>query len=282
MAVSRVRPGLIALRRPAQPRGPLSAAAIVKRVGPPLLFALALIGLWQLYTAVSGVKESSLPAPSRVVTALFDERSLLLSNGWTTVTEIALGYLAAVAIGVGLAVVVATSRVAERAMYPWLVISQTIPVPAVAPIFVVWTGFDIRPKLMVIALTTFFPIAVNTIDGLKSADPELINLMRTLGAGRWRRFRSAQLPAALPFLFSGLKVGAALSVIGAVFAEWVGSSDGLGYLILTFNQQTQTASMFATVTVLAAIGIALFFLVSAIERVALPWYHATRSDGELR
>lgn len=245
-----------------------------------MLLALVLLGLWQLYTSVSGIRASSLPAPSHIASALYDDRSLLLSSSATTVAEILLGYLAAVIIGVGLAVIVCTSRVAERAMYPWLVVSQTVPIPALAPIFVIWTGFDIRPKLMVIALTTFFPIAVNTIDGLKSTDPDLTDLMRTLGAGRWRRFRSAQLPAALPFVFSGLKVAAALSVIGAVFAEWVGASSGLGYLILTYNQETATTSMFAAVVVLALIGISLFSVISALERLALPWYHAARRDEE--
>jgi ABC-type nitrate/sulfonate/bicarbonate transport system permease component len=248
------------------------------RVLPPLLFAIAVLALWQLYVSVSGIAESSLPSPSQIAKALWDDRSLLLSNAWTTVKEILLGYLVAVILGVGLAVVVATSRMAERALYPWLVISQTVPVPAIAPIFVIWTGFDIRPKLMVIALVTFFPIVVNTVDGLKSTDPELLNLLRTLGAGRWRRFRVAQFPAALPFLFSGLKVAAALSVIGAVFAEWVGSSDGLGYLILTYNQQTATTAMFATVVMLSIIGIVLFFIVVALERLALPWYHDARRD----
>jgi ABC-type nitrate/sulfonate/bicarbonate transport system permease component len=262
-------------RRPPRPRELRLKAG---RVLPPLLFAVAVLGVWQLYVGVSGVKESSLPAPTKIATAMWNDRSLLLSNGWTTVKEILLGYLAAVVLGVGLAVVVATSRIAERVLYPWLVISQTVPVPAIAPIFVIWTGFDIRPKLMVIALVTFFPIVVNTVDGLKSTDPELLNLLRTLGAGRWRRFRVAQLPAAMPFLFSGLKVAAALSVIGAVFAEWVGSSDGLGYLILTYNQQTATTDMFATVVTLSIIGIGLFFMVAALERVALPWYHDVRQE----
>jgi ABC-type nitrate/sulfonate/bicarbonate transport system permease component len=156
------------------------------------------------------------------------------------------------------------------------VISQTIPIPAIAPLFVIWTGFDIRPKLIVIALTTFFPIAVNTIDGLRSADPELLDLLRTLGAGPLQRFRIAQLPAAMPFIFSGLKVAAALSVIGAVFAEWVGSSSGLGNLILTFNNQTATARMFAAVVALSLIGVVLFFAVAGLERLALPWYQERR------
>jgi ABC-type nitrate/sulfonate/bicarbonate transport system permease component len=245
------------------------------------LFAIAVLILWQLYVGISGIKESSLPKPTQIATAFWDNRSLLWSNGWVTIKEIVLGYLAAVIVGVGLAILVSMWLVAERALYPWLVISQTVPVPAIAPIFVIWFGFDIRPKLMVIALVTFFPIVVNTIDGLKSADPELLNLLRTLGAGRWKQFRVALLPASLPFMFSGLKVAAVFSVIGAVFGEWVGSSNGLGYLILTYNQQTATTAMFATVVALSLIGIALFFIVAAAERLALPWYHGARAGEQL-
>jgi ABC-type nitrate/sulfonate/bicarbonate transport system permease component len=268
--------GWVSGRRQPRARTPLGVQRALARILPPLLFAIVVLAVWQLYVGIAGVSESTLPPPTKIGQALYTDRSLLLANAWTTVKEIALGYLAAVVLGVGLAIVVATSRIAERALYPWLVISQTVPIPAIAPIFVIWTGFDMRPKLIVIALVTFFPIVVNTVDGLKSTDPELLSLLRTLGAGRWRRFRVAQFPAAMPFLFSGLKVAAALSVIGAVFAEWVGSSDGLGYLILTYNQQTATTDMFATVVVLSLIGIVLFFVVSALERLALPWYHDAR------
>jgi ABC-type nitrate/sulfonate/bicarbonate transport system permease component len=273
--------GWISGRRPPRPAGPRGLRKTLVRILPPLLFAIAVLLLWQLFAGVTGVKESSLPKPTQIGSAVWDNRSLLLSNGWVTVKEIVLGYLAAVFVGVTLAVIVSMSLIAERALYPWLVISQTIPVPAIAPIFVIWFGFDIRPKLTVIALVTFFPIVVNTIDGLKSTDPELLNLLRTLGAGRWKQFRVALLPASLPFMFSGLKVAAVFSVIGAVFGEWVGSSSGLGYLILTFNQQTATTAMFACVVALSLIGIALFFIVATVERLALPWYHGARAGEQL-
>ncbi len=243
---------------------------------PALLFALALLGLWQLYVSVSGIPESSLPAPTRIASAVYDIRSLLLENGWSTVVEILLGLAVAVVLGVGAAVLISSSRIVERAVYPWLVVSQTIPIVALAPIFVIWTGFDIRPKLMVIALMGFFPIAVNTVDGLRSTDPELLHMLRTLDAGRWQRFRIARVPSALPFFFSGLKLSAVFAVTSAVVAELVGSSSGLGYLILTFNEQAATADMFATVVVLAAIGILLFFSVIALERLSLPWYREAR------
>lgn len=251
-----------------------------EHVLPPLLFLIVVLGIWQLGVKASGTAESTLPAPTDIFSAMWDIRQLLIDNSWVTIQEILLGYAAAIALGVGLAVIVSTSVLAERAVYPWLVVSQMVPIVAIAPIIVIWTGFDMRPKVIVIALVSFFPIAVNTIDGLKSTEPELLNLLKTLGAGRWKRFRTAQLPSALPFLFSGLKVGAALSVIGAVFAEWVGADAGLGYLILTLNNQVATSEMFATIIVLATIGITLFGLVRLLERMLLPWYHAGRKEDK--
>ncbi len=249
------------------------------RIAAPLVFALLVLALWQLYTVVSDVPESSLPSPTEIAKSGWEQRQLLLDNTWITVEEILIGFLVAIVLGVLLAMLIRSSRTIERALYPWLVVSQMVPVPAVAPIFVIWTGFDLRPKIMVIALVAFFPIAVNTIDGLRAADPQLLRLMKTLKASRWQRFRYAQLPASLPFLFSGLKVAAALSVIGAVFGEWVGASEGLGYLILVLNNATDTTTMFATIFLLAMIGIALFGLVVLLERLLLPWYHDARNEA---
>jgi ABC-type nitrate/sulfonate/bicarbonate transport system permease component len=240
---------------------------------PPLVFGALVVALWQGYVAVSGVREGTLPSPAEVARALFDERSLLLSSAGTTLAEIALGYAVAVVVGIALAALASSSHLIERALYPWLVASQMIPIPALAPIVVLWTGFDIRPRLIVIALVSFFPVAVNTIDGLRATDPELVGLLRTLGAGRWSIFRIARLPNALPYVFSGLRVAAAFAVIGAVFAEWVGtSSGGLGYLILSYSSQTLTADVFAAVVVLAVIGVAMFGLVGLAERLLIPWW----------
>ena len=246
------------------------------RIVTPAAFAVVVLALWQLYAVVSDVPESSLPAPTEIARAGWEHRDLLIDNTWVTVEEILIGFALAIALGVVLAILIRSSRTIERAVYPWLVVSQMVPVPAVAPIFVIWTGFDLRPKVMVVALVAFFPIAVNSIDGLRAADPQLLRLMRTLRASRWQQFRYARLPAALPFLFSGLKVAAALAVIGAVFGEWVGSSEGLGHLILVLNNATETATMFATIFVLSVIGIALFGLVILLERRLLPWYYEGR------
>lgn len=266
------------------PRGPRPSSRSrqsrdrLLKYGAPLAFAVVVLGLWQLYASVSDIRESSLPKPTQILDALWTTRELLIENAWVTIQEILAGYSVAIVVGVGLAMLIRTSRVVERAIYPWLVVSQMIPIPAIAPIIVIWTGFDIRPKIIVIALVSFFPIAVNTIDGLKAADPNLLKLLKTLRAGPWQRFRMAQLPAALPFVFSGLKVAAAFSVIGAVFAEWVGASEGLGHLILVLNNQTATTEMFAVIIVLALIGITLFAIVSLLERLLLPWYHEERRE----
>jgi ABC-type nitrate/sulfonate/bicarbonate transport system permease component len=250
----------------------------IERVVPPLLLAVVLIGGWQAYVAVTNINEILLPPPSRVASAFWSDKSLLASDAWVTIREIVYGYLLAVVLGIGLAVLIHASRRAERALYPWLVVSQMVPIVAVAPIFVLWTGFDIRPKLMVIALVCFFPIVVNTIDGLRAVEPELLNVLRTLGASRLQVFRMARAPAALPFVFSGLKVAAAFSVLGAVFGEWVGANAGLGYEILILNNQSATADMFAVIALLSVIGIAMFGLVATAERLVLPWYHGARQD----
>ena len=246
---------------------------------PPLAFSILFLAAWQAYCVVFDISDAALPTPVEVGQALWDQRQLLLDNTWVTVQEILLGLLCAIVVGVTLGALIRGSRMIERAVYPWLVVSQLVPIPAIAPIFVIWFGFDLRPKILVVALVSFFPIVVNTVDGLKAVEPELINLMRTLGASRRRIFLSAQLPAALPFIFSGVRIAAAFSVIGAVFGEWVGASEGLGYLILTLNNQTATDEVFAVVVVLAAIGIGLFALISLIERIVLPWYHRPRVDA---
>jgi ABC-type nitrate/sulfonate/bicarbonate transport system permease component len=246
------------------------------RVLPPLLFSLVVLGAWQLYTELGDVNPLLLPSPLAVVQSVVDNAALFADNAVVTLQEILLGFVGGAAAGIGLAVLLTYSRLAERAVYPWLVASQMIPIVAVAPILVVLFGFTIVPKVVVVALVCFFPVVVNTIDGLKAVDPEMVRLMRTLGMSRPRIMRSVRVPSALPYLFSGLKVAMALAVIGAVFGEWVGSSEGLGYLMLALNNQLATTELFAAVLVLSLMGIALFFLVGLVERLVIPWHHETR------
>jgi ABC-type nitrate/sulfonate/bicarbonate transport system permease component len=255
-----------------RPRAAPRPRAVVARLGPPLAFGVLVVGVWWAYVAIAGVSESVLPTPGQVARALARDRSVLLSSGWTTLSEILVGYAIAAVLGVAIAAAVSSARVVERAVYPWLVATQMVPIPAIAPVVILWTGFDIRPRVIVIALVSFFPVVVNTIDGLRATDGELVGLLRTLGARRREVFRVARLPSALPYVFSGLRVAAAFAVIGAVVAEWAGASSGLGYLVLNYGNQTATSDVFAAVVVLAVIGVALFALVGLAERFAIPWW----------
>lgn len=249
----------------------------MRRWLPAALVVVCLIGLWQiaakwdLLADALDIEPFLVPAPSDVADSLWSDRELLADNALTTLEEIVLGFLIAAVAGFAFAVVLHGSDVLRRAFYPLLIASQTVPVIAIAPILVVWLGYGIGPKLAIIALVCFFPITVNTLDGLRSVDPELPRMMRTLDASRAQTLRRIEIPSALPFLFSGLKIAAVISVIAAVFGEWSGSDQGLGHLILVAQGQVQTARVFAAVVVLSAIAIALFGLIALAER-KLAWW----------
>jgi ABC-type nitrate/sulfonate/bicarbonate transport system permease component len=181
------------------------------------------------------------------------------------------GFASGVIIGLSLGILMQVWHWFREAAYPWLVATQMVPIPAVAPILVLWFGFTIVPKAATVALMCFFPVAVNTVDGLSSVNPELIRLLRTFGAGPWDVMKMAALPSALPRIFSGVRVAMALSVVGAVVGEWVGATKGLGYLMLHFENRGETAGLFATVAVLTAMGIILFFLVGWVEDRTISW-----------
>jgi len=247
------------------------------RVLSPILFVLLFLAAWQI-AAETGFLADSLgldpllvPAPSEIATALFQDRAILAENGLVTLTEVVAGFGLALVIGVGAAVALHLNEPLRRAAYPVVVASQTIPVIVIAPILVVWFGYGIGPKLAVIALICFFPLAVNTLDGLRSVPRDLTDMMRSLDAGRGRILVDVELPAALPYLFSGARIAVAVAVIGAVFGEWVGASSGLGYLMLQDNAQLETARLFASVFLLSAIALTLFGLVAFIERLSIRW-----------
>jgi ABC-type nitrate/sulfonate/bicarbonate transport system permease component len=249
----------------------------VKRWLYPLLLLAALVGAWQLAAStgflaeVLDVEDFLVPSPAEIGSSLWENRSLLAENAWVTLREIVFGFAFAVLIGVGFAVLMHLSETARLAAYPLLVASQTIPIVVLSPILVIWFGFGIVPKLAIVALVCFFPITVATLDGLRSVDPAAIKLMRTLYASPGQIFRRVDAPTALPFFFSGARISAAFAPIGAVFAEWAGSSEGLGHLILQDLAQYEAARMFAAVVVLSAIAIALFGLLALAERRVVTW-----------
>jgi putative hydroxymethylpyrimidine transport system permease protein len=248
----------------------------MSRVAPYLGSAailLALLGAWELYAEVGSVDRLILPAPHEVAQALWRDRALLWDDFTVTAGEVLLGILVAGAAGFASAIALHLSLTLRRSTYPLLVASQTIPIPLVAPLLVVWLGFGIAPKLVVIGLISFFPIVVTTLDALARVDPDQLKLLRTLDASRLRILRHVELPAALPGLFSGAKVAVAVAVIGAVFAEWIGSSSGLGNLVQTSVPQLLTARAYAAVVILSTFAITLFGLLTLAERLLVPWAH---------
>jgi len=236
-----------------------------------LLGAWELAARWDVIADALGIEPFLVPAPSDVGDSLWSDRQLLLDNAWVTVQEVLAGFAIAAVAGFGFALVLHLSDTMRRALYPLLVASQTVPVIAIAPILVVWLGFGIGPKLAIIALVCFFPITVNALDGLRSVDPELPRMMRTLDASRGQILRRVEIPSALPFLLSGAKIAAVVSVIGAVFGEWSGADEGLGHLILVAQGQVQTARVFAAVFVLSALALVLFGGLALIERRVAWW-----------
>lgn len=227
---------------------------------------LALLGAWELYVRLGSVDALLLPAPSAVAETLVEDRGMLWSNLTVTAAEIGLGILLALAVGLGLAIALHLSRSARTAVYPLLVASQAVPIVVVAPLLILWFGYDLGPKVAIIALLAFFPVVVVTLDALAATDAELLRLLRSMDATRWQRLRFVELPAAVPAAVSGAKVAVAVAVIGAVFAEYSGSDAGLGHLILQSIPQLETARAWAAVVVLAAFAVLLVSILAAAER----------------
>jgi putative hydroxymethylpyrimidine transport system permease protein len=243
----------------------------------PTVVIVALVAIWQVAAttgAIAGalhLEKFLVPSPSEVGEALWQNRTLLAENAWVTLKEVLLGFGCALVAGLAFAVALHLFETMRRAFYPLIVASQTIPIIVIAPILVVWFGYGIGPKLVVVALICFFPITVNTLDGLRSVDPDAIKMMRTLDASRRQTFLRVEGPRALPYAFSGAKIAVAVAVIGAVFAELVSPKSGLGSLILQDGYQLETARQFAAVFVLSAMAIALFGLLALAERRLVTW-----------
>lgn len=252
-----------------RPRFPFATATLV-----------ASIGIWQLVVTAFHVPAYLLPAPSAIATFLAHNWSFYLHESVPTIEEIVFGFALSVAIGVPLAVVIVYSSMFERAAYPLIVTSQTIPKVAIAPLVLVWFGFGVWPKVGIVVLIAFFPIIINTVVGFKSVPREMIDLVRALGARRLETFRKIMIPHALPNIFSGMKIASTLAVIGAVVAELVGANQGLGYVITVAGSTINMAEQFGAVAILSVIGIVFFYLVGLIERFAVPW-HASVRQGDI-
>ena len=243
------------------------------------LLVLIALGAWEAIVRAGLVDPLLLPAPTDVVQALWDDRSILAPDLATTTWEVLLGLLAAVAAGVAIALAMHLSPVARRALRPLVIGSQAVPIPVIAPLVVLVLGFGLAPKILLIALVCFFPVAINLHDGLRDADPDARKLLRSLDATRWQTLRTLEAPSALPAAFTGVRVAAAVAVIGAVFAEWAGSDAGLGHALLTANGQLLTARAFAATLLLIVLAVALYGAVALLERRVVDWTPRTDPGG---
>jgi len=243
---------------------------------PPFALIVILIIGWYFVAKVSGLSSFILPSPLDVVQAGWETRDLLLNAIGITLSATGIGLVLALVAGIGLAALVDFWPLAHRALYPIMVVSQTIQILAIAPIMIIWFGFGLTPTILIVVLFCFFPLAISTADGLTSSDPELIALLRAMGANKKQIWRMIRMPSALPSFFSGLKLAVTYSVVAATIGEWVGGSSGLGLYMLRSKNALATDQVFAAMFITSLLSIALFMVVYGIERLALPWYHSTQ------
>jgi ABC-type nitrate/sulfonate/bicarbonate transport system permease component len=238
---------------------------------PPALVLLGLLAAWELYVAVSEINAVTLPPPSRVIEVSLDNRGALASNAVVTLYETFVGLTVSIVLGVALALLIDLFTPVRRALYPLLVGSQTIPLVVIAPLLVLWFGFDLTPKVFAVTLYTFFPITVAFASGLAATDRDALLLMRTLGASRLQTLRLLKVPQAMPYLFTGLRIAVTYAMVGAVFAEWSGAREGLGIYVLLMKNSFRTDLVFAAVFLIAILSLLMFALVVLAQRLVVRW-----------
>ena len=251
----------------------LHASTRAKDVAAPILLMLLILAAWEILVRVLEVPTYVLPPPLEIVEQIYLERVLIFGHLQVTLYEIVAGYLLACVVGFTLSVTIVYSKAFRRGVLPLIVASQTIPVIAIAPILVIWFGYNDVPRIIITALVAFFPLTVSFVTGLESLEPELINFFRSLNATPLQIFLKLRLPAALPNIFAGLKVATTLAVIGATISEWVGASAGLGYMMAQDTQQINTTRVFAALVVLGLCGIAFFTFIGLLQRLFMPWVY---------
>jgi NitT/TauT family transport system permease protein len=238
-----------------------------------LIGFLLLVCAWELAVYLFEIPDYILPAPSAIAKSLYNgfASGIFIANLMVTAIQTLAGFFLAAILGTALGAIVAQFDIVERVVYPWLVALQALPKIAIAPLIIIWAGYGIASKIIIVALVAIFPVLVNTIMGLKSCDQGKLDLMRALGAGRWETFRSVRLPNALPFIFAGLNVAIVLAILGSIVGEFVGSKAGLGNLILEANFQFDVARIFAVLVILGAFGVILSKLMGIVQGYFLFW-----------
>lgn len=238
---------------------------------PALVAGAGLVLLWQLVCSLELVPTYMLPSPMGVLRAFWSERALLWENALITLKEAFIGLGLGVLLGLVFATVMDAVPVLRRAIYPILVLTQTVPTVAIAPLLVLWFGYGLVPKIVLIIITTFFPVTVGLLDGFASADPDAIDLLRSMGAGKWQIFRYIKFPGALSQFFSGLRIAAAYCVVGAVISEWLGGFGGLGVYMTRVKKAFAFDKMFAVIFLISAVSLGLMALVDLARRLCMPW-----------
>jgi ABC-type nitrate/sulfonate/bicarbonate transport system permease component len=252
------------------------------RWGPPLALMAAIVVAWETYVRLANLDPITLPAPSRVLSALWDFRGAAIGHLIPTLVEAITGCALSVLLAVVTAICLDRWEPARRAVEPLLVTSQTIPIVAIAPLFVIWFGFGLLPKVLIVVLVTFFPVTVALLDGFGRVDPEATTLLRSMGATPRQIFSKLRWPAALPSLFTGLRISVVYAVIGAIFGEYVGATDGLGIWMKLSQNSFRTDLVFGAILLTAIVSVLLYLGVGLAERVAVPWSSPHRDGGEAR
>lgn len=255
---------------PSQERG---LAGAIGYYVPSALVMLGLLLAWQLAVDLGGVKEYILPSPSAALKAYFRPNYQWTANFLATFYATIGAFTLSAVLGIALAVVIVWNDMLMRTVMPVLVLFNTLPKIALAPLFVIWLGYGIWPNIVIGTTIAFFPMVVNTAVGLATADPEMLDLVRSLKASRWQVFTKIRFPNAVPYIFTGLKLNATMSVIGAIVGEFVASELGLGALIITGGVTLETPSIFASLILISVLGLALYGVVVAVERLVAPWVH---------
>lgn len=239
---------------------------------------LTLVLLWEAAVRLLRVEPWLLPAPSLILTALGESWPLFWKHTQVTLYESLLGFVASVALAFVLALIMDSLPLVRRALYPVLVTTQTVPIISVAPLFLIWFGYGLAPKILVVVLVCFFPVVVSLLQGLAAVDEELLDLLRSMNASRMAQFRLAKLPAALPSLFSGLKIAATYSIMGAVIGEWLGAQAGLGYYMTLSQRSFLTARVFAVILIITVLSLGVFKVIELLEGLFMPWRRLKSDD----
>jgi NitT/TauT family transport system permease protein len=264
-----------ASRRPRRPS--FSPRATLSNFWRPMALLAALLAGWWAVTEAELVAPYILPSPADTWATARENAAYLAQNTWVTTWETVIGFAIAAVFGVLMAVVMVYSSNVEKTVYPLILFAQVVPKIAIAPLFIVWLGFGPSPKILVAVLMAFFPVVISCLAGLRTVDPEILELTSTMGASRFKTFMKIRFPASLPQLMSGLKVAATLAVTGAVVGEFVGSNEGLGYVILQANGNVDTAMLFAALIIMSFLGIVLFAIIEIAEKLLIPWHSSRRA-----